>query len=80
MGLREGEKLHEVMITREDAPHTLEYQGHFVIYPRLSWWTPERVLPGGRPVPRDFVYSSGTNESRLTVEELRQRLRSVPEC
>lgn len=80
VGLREGEKLHEVMITREDAPHTLEYQGHFVIYPRLSWWTPERVLPGGRPVPRDFVYSSGTNESRLTVEELRQRLRSVPEC
>ena len=79
VGIREGEKIHEIMITKEDSPYTYEYEKHFVIYPHMSWWTPEKAVSGGRPVERGFEYSSGTNTQWLSVEDLRQRLASVEE-
>lgn len=79
VGIREGEKLHEVMITKEDSFYTYEYDNHFVIYPHLSWWTAENAIPGGKPVARGFEYSSGTNEQWLSVEDLRRLLPGVVE-
>lgn len=38
IGIREGEKLHEVMITKEDSFHTYEYEKHFIVYPHYDWW------------------------------------------
>lgn len=46
VGIREGEKLHEVMVTREDSMTTYEYDKHYIIYPHYDWWNRE-VLPGG---------------------------------
>lgn len=79
VGIREGEKLHEVMITKEDAPYTYEYDRHFVVYPHMSWWVKDTAVPGGKPVPPRFEYSSGTNNQWLSVEGLRERLVEVEE-
>ena len=77
VGIREGEKLHEVMVTAEDAPHTYEYAGHFIIYPQMVWSKSRMPKPTGKKVPDGFVYSSGTNTTWLSVEEIRERLRTV---
>lgn len=77
VGIREGEKLHEVMITKEDSPYTYEYDKHYIVYPHMSWWTKDGAALNGRPVPHGFEYSSGANSQWLTVEELRKRLTEV---
>lgn len=79
VGIREGEKLHEVMITKEDSLYTYEYDQHFIVYPHMSWWTENNAIQGGRPVAHGFEYSSGTNSWWLTVEQLRALLPDVAE-
>ncbi|MEE3392289.1 MAG: UDP-N-acetylglucosamine 4,6-dehydratase (inverting) [Lachnospiraceae bacterium] len=76
VGIREGEKLHEVMITTEDAPRTYEYEKNYIIYPNYTWWDKTTIIPGGKLVEPDFEYSSGRNKEWLTVEELRERLKT----
>ncbi|MBI5190032.1 MAG: UDP-N-acetylglucosamine 4,6-dehydratase (inverting) [Nitrospirae bacterium] len=71
IGIRPGEKLHEVMITEDDSRHTIEYDGMYVIQPDFHWWTRD-TLDGGRPVPDGFRYSSDNNDVWMTVEELRK--------
>lgn len=73
VGIREGEKLHEVMITREDSMTTYEYEKHFIIYPHYNWWN-ERVLPGGKLVEKEFEYNSGNNTEWLGIDELRKKM------
>lgn len=75
VGIREGEKLHEVMITREDAMHTYEYDRHFIIYPAYNWWGENRIIPGGKPVEAEFEYSSGENQEWLSVEKIQELLK-----
>lgn len=79
VGIREGEKLHEVMITKEDSPYTYEYEKHYIVYPHMSWWDDDKVIIGGKPVPRGFAYSSGTNDQWLSQENLRTLLAAVQE-
>lgn len=76
VGIREGEKLHEVMVPAEDAVRTWEYDDHYVIYPHYNWWSPNRTIPGGRPVEPGFVYSSDSNREWLSVEDMRRLLRT----
>lgn len=76
VGIREGEKLHEIMVTREDSLHTYEYDKHFIVYPHYDWWGKTNVIPGGRLVEQGFEYSSGTNTEWLTIEDLRKKLRT----
>ncbi len=75
VGIREGEKLHEVMVTREDSMTTYEYDKHYIIYPHYDWWNRE-VLPGGKLVETDFEYNSGNNKDWMGVEELRAKYSS----
>lgn len=75
-GIREGEKLHEIMVTRVDAPYTYEYEKHYIIYPHYNWWGEKDIIPGGKLVPAEFEYHSGTNTEWLDVEDLRKRLRT----
>ena len=72
VGIREGEKLHEIMVTREDALHTYEYEKHFIVYPHYNWWGKNDVIPGGKLVALE--YSSGTNTEWLSVEDLKAKL------
>lgn len=79
IGIREGEKLHEIMVTREDSIHTYEYDKHYIVYPHMAWWTDDNVLSGGKVVERGFEYSSGTNKDWLSVEDLKELLKTVAE-
>ncbi|MBR3097981.1 MAG: UDP-N-acetylglucosamine 4,6-dehydratase (inverting) [Clostridia bacterium] len=74
IGIREGEKLHEIMITSDDSMTTYEYEKHFIIYPHFTWWGKEKVIPGGELVEQGFEYSSGKNRQWMDVEELREKL------
>jgi UDP-N-acetylglucosamine 4,6-dehydratase len=76
IGIREGEKLHEVMVTAEDAPTTYEYDKHYIIYPQLMFNDRMKLEPSGKKVQNDFVYSSGTNKEWLSVEQIKERLES----
>lgn len=69
VGIRPGEKLHEAMITEDDARHTLEYDTYYAILPELSWWSniPENK---GKSLPEGFAYTSENNSEWLTVKQL----------
>lgn len=77
IGIREGEKLHEVMITKEDAASTYEYEKHYIIYPHYNWWSCKSLIPGGTKVLDGFEYSSGTNKQWLSREDIRKRLKEI---
>ena len=77
VGIREGEKLHEIMITREDSMLTYEYDKHFIVYPHFDWWNTDKIQIGGKKVPTGFEYSSGKNTEWLSVNELEKLLRNV---
>lgn len=74
VGIREGEKLHEIMVTREDSATTYEYEKHFIIYPHYIWWGKENILPGGKKVEEGFEYSSGNNSQWLSIDDLKNML------
>lgn len=76
IGIREGEKLHEIMVTREDSLHTYEYEKHFIVYPHYDWWGVNDILPGGKVVEPEFEYSSGTNTQWLSVEDISRLLKT----
>lgn len=76
VGIREGEKLHEIMITREDSMRTYEYEKHYIIYPHYEWWKADKIIPGGVPVASEFEYSSGTNSKWLNIADLQRVLKT----
>lgn len=77
VGIREGEKLHEIMVTREDSEMTYEYEKHFIIYPHFEWWNPNKIQADGKKVASGFEYSSGTNAEWLSVEQIKERLKDI---
>ena len=79
VGIREGEKLHEVMVTKEDSMLTYEYDKHFIVYPHFDWWNPSKIQEGGKRVEQGFEYSSGNNTEWLTVEQIKELLETVQE-
>lgn len=77
IGIRPGEKLHEVMCPSDMFYETLEFKDHFVIKPSIEFsknidYTKNELGEEGNSVPDGFEYSSGTNDVFLTVEELRE--------
>jgi len=73
VGIRPGEKLHELMIGADDARRTFEFDGHYAICPQLDFWKSDSY-PNAREVPERFEYSSDTNTQWLTVERMREML------
>ena len=77
-GIREGEKLHEIMVTKDDSWTTYEYDKHFIIYPHMEWCHLEEiVMPGGKKVPEGFEYTSGNNTEWLDAEQLKAALKKI---
>lgn len=77
IGIRPGEKLHEIMVPADDSHLTLEFEEHYVIKPAISFTYPidySTDVTGnkGSPVAPGFEYNSGTNPDFLTVEQLRE--------
>ncbi len=77
IGIREGEKLHEIMVTVEDAMNTYEYDKHFIVYPQMKWRERQVIIPGGKRVEEGFSYSSGNNTEWMSVEDIRTRLKEL---
>lgn len=75
VGIRPGEKLHEVLIPVDDARSALEFDSFFVIEPSLHWWSRGEKLAGGKPLPEGWQYSSDRNDWWLGREQLRALLR-----
>jgi len=77
VGIRPGEKLHEILITEEEARTTYEYDDYYVIYPQISWLRKIEPRKDGKKVPEGFKYSSNTNPWWLTVDKLKERLEKL---
>lgn len=82
VGIRPGEKIHEEMITETDALQTIETAQHYIIVPMLYRQAAADLMRKycqhhtGVPVPKGFSYNSGKNSEWLTVEQLRELIRS----
>ncbi len=74
VGIRPGEKLHEVLLTDDEARHAVETEDNYVILPEHPWWTESHPWIDGKPLDDTFVYASNTNEWWLTPEEIRERV------
>jgi UDP-N-acetylglucosamine 4,6-dehydratase len=80
VGIRPGEKLHEIMITEHNASHTVDMGDRYVIEPEWHFWDRDNLLEDGHAAtPEGFEYSSDKNDDWLTVDELREILASIPE-
>lgn len=76
IGIRPGEKLHEEMISEDDARRALEFDDHFVVTPVMAGWGAE--FPNeGKPTAEGFCYRSDTNDQWLSVEEMAAMIRQL---
>jgi len=75
IGIRPGEKLHELLITRDDARYTIEFDEFYVIRPAIHLWDSAEMISydgkEGRRVPEDFEYGSDSNSQWIDVDLLR---------
>ena len=74
VGIRPGEKLHEVMIAKDDSHLTIEFEDHYVIKPTIQFshihdFTTNALGEKGKEIDYGFEYSSGTNDWWLTKDE-----------
>jgi UDP-N-acetylglucosamine 4,6-dehydratase/5-epimerase len=75
IGRREGEKIHECLITEYDSFHAYEYEKHYIVYPNFEWWSRDsHFTEGGTLVGELFEYSSNNNKEWLSIEQLREKL------
>jgi UDP-N-acetylglucosamine 4,6-dehydratase len=77
IGIRPGEKLHEVMIPRDEARNTLGFKNYYVIQPDFRFFARRFKNKGGKTIPEDFEYNSGTNTWWLTAKELRKMIKHL---
>ena len=80
VGIRPGEKLHEVLLTEDDSRHALEYDDYYVVEPEFNWWgKAKRNNHKGKPVKEGFMFSSDTNEKWLTIKDLNELVKNDDE-
>ncbi|MCL1941029.1 MAG: UDP-N-acetylglucosamine 4,6-dehydratase (inverting) [Synergistaceae bacterium] len=77
IGIRPGEKLHEIMCPADDSHLTLEFENHYVICPSISFankidYHTDPAGAKGNNVPEGFEYNSGTNQWMLTIDEIKK--------
>lgn len=77
IGIRPGEKLHEVMITKDDARNTVEFDDHYVIKPAFRFFKRRFCENGCRQVPEGFEYNSNTNPWKLSVEDMQEMIKKL---
>ena len=71
IGIRPGEKLHEVMVSKDDAHNTIEYDDKYIIKSNFEFFERRFNSSSGKPVPEGFEYSSSTNPWVLSIDEMK---------
>lgn len=71
IGIRPGEKLHEVLLTEDESRHSKEFNSYYIIEPEFSFWG-ESSIHKGKSLPQGFRYSSETNDNWLKSEDLKK--------
>ncbi|MBI2578002.1 MAG: polysaccharide biosynthesis protein, partial [Candidatus Wildermuthbacteria bacterium] len=74
VGMRPGEKIHEVLVTEHEAAHAREFPDYFVIEPEFPFWKVNGGVEGGRELQENFRYTSDTNKSMLVSEDVRKMI------
>ncbi len=82
IGIRPGEKLHEEMITVTDSFSTLEFDSYYVILPSTELWSVSKFIKSsstniGKKCKDNFSYNSGTNETFLSVSEIKELIKQL---
>lgn len=75
VGIRPGEKLHEVLLTQDESRHSVDADDVYVVLPEHPWWEDHPRWMEGRRLDDGFVYSSDNNDWWLTTDELRDLLK-----
>ena len=76
IGIRSGEKLHEILLTEEEARHTKEFNDYFIIEPEYPFWD-ENHFKKEKRLPDGFSYKSNTNTDWITKEQMREILKDL---
>ena len=74
IGMRPGEKMHEILIPEDEARNVLEFENHFVVQPIQSFWGNKIGILGGVTCPENFRFASNVNCETFTDQELRDLL------
>lgn len=77
IGIRPGEKLHEVLIHEDEARATVELEEMYVVQPSAAWWFGHDWQKKGQPLADGFRYSSDSNDVWLTLEEIQEIVASI---
>ncbi len=74
IGIRPGEKLHELMIPEDEARHSIEFKDHYLIQPDFLWWNKMDSLlkKGGKRCPDGFSYRSDNNDQWLSIADIKK--------
>ena len=78
VGIRPGEKLHEVMIPKEESLNCIDMNEYYIIQPMFSWWNTDQLKLAignkGKAVSKSFEYSSDSNKDFLTIDGIKNIL------
>ena len=81
IGIRPGEKLHEVMIPREESLNCIEMKDFYILQPMLSWWDKKKIKPNiiknGKKIILPFEYSSENNNAFLKMNEIKKLIKNI---
>jgi UDP-N-acetylglucosamine 4,6-dehydratase (inverting) len=76
IGIRPGEKIHEILLTEDEAKHSREFNNYFAIEPEHPFWDKHK-MSGGKTLQPDFRYTSNNNDKWLTKKELMEIIKEL---
>ncbi len=74
IGIRPGEKIHEILVSEDEARHTVELEDMYVIEPTGVLWFGHGWRDHGKRLPEGFVYASNTNDHWLTIKAIKENI------
>jgi UDP-N-acetylglucosamine 4,6-dehydratase len=77
VGIRPGEKLHEVMILKDESYRTIEYENYYIMKPDFGFLNKSLISGNGKQVPDNFEYNSETNSWKLSIAEMQEMIKNL---
>jgi UDP-N-acetylglucosamine 4,6-dehydratase (inverting) len=77
VGIRPGEKIHEQMISQDEAEYTYEYKNYYKVLPAINeWFKDKKRIKKGKKVPKSFVYNSKDNKDYMSIIQLKDWIKN----